>query len=390
MLTKWLQIYTQNEMVESKRLKTGLLAGIVGLISNLILFVIKLLAGWLSGSVSIMTDAVNSLSDTASSIMTLLGFQIASKPADKEHPYGHQRFEYISGLIMSIIIIFVGLQFLRTSIVRIFNPSDLEFGSIIFILLIVSILIKFIQFFFYRAAATFIYSNTLRVAAQDSLNDIYTTLIVIASSLVEIIFGWQIDGYTGALLAIFIVYSGIQIIRDSMNDLLGIRPSPKELAEIIHHFEQFDEMMIGYHDLLVHNYGPNKTYASIHIEVDESWDLKRAHAITDKLEKHFKNELGIDLVCHLDPIAVQNENHTGIYRKVKRILNSYQLNLKFHDFKVDDLPTHQKITFDLVLPEKITIDTQLLLTIIKRDIFKEIGPCEVDITLDYHNLLDSK
>lgn len=390
MLTKWLQIYTQNEIVESKRLKTGLLAGIVGLISNLILFIIKLLAGWLSGSVSIMTDAVNSLSDTASSIMTLLGFQIASKPADKEHPYGHQRFEYISGLIMSIIIIFVGLQFLRTSIVRIFNPSDLGFGSIIFILLIVSILIKFIQFFFYRAAATFIHSNTLRVAAQDSLNDIYTTLIVIASSLVEIIFGWQIDGYTGALLAIFIVYSGIQIIRDSMNDLLGIRPSPKELAEIIHHFEQFDEMMIGYHDLLVHNYGPNKTYASIHIEVDESWDLKRAHAITDKLEKHFKNELGIDLVCHLDPIAVQNENHTGIYRKVKRILNSYQLNLKFHDFKVDDLPTHQKITFDLVLPEKITIDTQLLLTIIKRDIFKEIGPCEVDITLDYHNLLDSK
>ncbi|AQS54100.1 Ferrous-iron efflux pump FieF [Jeotgalibaca dankookensis] len=390
MLTKWLQIYTQNEMVESKRLKTGLLAGVVGLISNLILFIIKLLAGWLSGSVSIMTDAVNSLSDTASSIMTLLGFQIASKPADKEHPYGHQRFEYISGLIMSIIIIFVGLQFLRTSIVRIFNPSDLGFGSIIFILLIVSILIKFIQFFFYRAAATFIHSNTLRVAAQDSLNDIYTTLIVIASSLVEIIFGWQIDGYTGALLAIFIVYSGIQIIRDSMNDLLGIRPSPKELAEIIHHFEQFDEMMIGYHDLLVHNYGPNKTYASIHIEVDESWDLKRAHAITDKLEKHFKNELGIDLVCHLDPIAVQNENHTGIYRKVKRILNSYQLNLKFHDFKVDDLPTHQKITFDLVLPEKITTDTQLLLTIIKRDIFKEIGPCEVDITLDYHNLLDSK
>lgn len=390
MLTKWLQIYTQNEMVESKRLKTGLLAGVVGLISNLILFIIKLLAGWLSGSVSIMTDAVNSLSDTASSVMTLLGFQIASKPADKEHPYGHQRFEYISGLIMSIIIIFVGLQFLRTSIVRIFNPSDLGFGSIIFILLIVSILIKFIQFFFYRAAATFIYSNTLRVAAQDSLNDIYTTLIVIASSLVEIIFGWQIDGYTGALLAIFIVYSGIQIIRDSMNDLLGIRPSPKELAEIIHHFEQFDEMMIGYHDLLVHNYGPNKTYASIHIEVDESWDLKRAHAITDKLEKHFKNELGIDLVCHLDPIAVQNENHTGIYRIVKRILNSYQLNLKFHDFKVDDLPTHQKITFDLVLPEKITTDTQLLLTIIKRDIFKEIGPCEVDITLDYHNLLDSK
>ena len=390
MLTKWLQIYTQNEMVESKRLKTGLLAGVVGLISNLILFIIKLLAGWLSGSVSIMTDAVNSLSDTASSVMTLLGFQIAAKPADKEHPYGHQRFEYISGLIMSIIIIFVGLQFLRTSIVRIFNPSDLGFGSIIFILLIVSILIKFIQFFFYRAAATFIHSNTLRVAAQDSLNDIYTTLIVIASSLVEIIFGWQIDGYTGALLAIFIVYSGIQIIRDSMNDLLGIRPSPKELAEIIHHFEQFDEMMIGYHDLLVHNYGPNKTYASIHIEVDESWDLKRAHAITDKLEKHFKNELGIDLVCHLDPIAVQNENHTGIYRIVKRILNSYQLNLKFHDFKVDDLPTHQKITFDLVLPEKITTDTQLLLTIIKRDIFKEIGPCEVDITLDYHNLLDSK
>lgn len=386
MFTKWLESYAEHHTIEKKRLRIGLLAGVIGLISNLLLFIVKLAAGWLSGSVSIMTDAINSLSDTASSILTLLGFKAASKPPDKEHPYGHERFEYISGLLVSTIIIFVGFQFLTTSVERIFNPTALASGPLIFVLLTVSIFAKIIQGLFYKSAATTIHSNTLRGAAQDSLNDVYTTIIVLLASLIEFFTGLTVDGYAGAILAIFIIYSGINMIRDSMDDLLGSRPNEKELSEIQAHFDQFDAIL-GYHDLLVHNYGPNKTYASIHIEVDDSWTLTEAHEVSDYIEKHFKDELGIDLICHLDPIAVQNEEHTRIYREVKAILKSYQLNLKFHDFRVEEGPENVKISFDIDVPEDITTSNEQLVKVIKQDISENVGEAEIEITVDRLSLL---
>ncbi|MGP6146031.1 cation diffusion facilitator family transporter [Jeotgalibaca sp. A122] len=386
MFTKWLESYAEHHTIEKKRLRIGLLAGVIGLISNLLLFIVKLAAGWLSGSVSIMTDAINSLSDTASSILTLLGFKAASKPPDKEHPYGHERFEYISGLLVSTIIIFVGFQFLTTSVERIFNSTALASGPLIFVLLTVSIFAKIIQGLFYKSAATTIHSNTLRGAAQDSLNDVYTTIIVLLASLIEFFTGLTVDGYAGAILAIFIIYSGINMIRDSMDDLLGSRPNEKELSEIQAHFDQFDAIL-GYHDLLVHNYGPNKTYASIHIEVDDSWTLTEAHEVSDYIEKHFKDELGIDLICHLDPIAVQNEEHTRIYREVKAILKSYQLNLKFHDFRVEEGPENVKISFDIDVPEDITTSNEQLVKVIKQDISENVGEAEIEITVDRLSLL---
>lgn len=386
MFEKWLASYAEHATDEKKRYKIGMFAGIVGLVSNLILFITKLIAGSLSGSVSILTDAINSLSDTASSILTIVGFKIAAKPADKEHPYGHQRFEYISGFLVSVIIIFVGFQFLITSIERILNPSKLAAGPLVFILLIISIIAKIIQGFFYRSAATTIHSTTLRSAAQDSFNDVYTTVIVLAASLLESFTGWTVDGYAGTLLAIFIIYSGINMIRDSMDDLLGTRPNEQELAEIQAHFEQF-EFILGYHDLLVHNYGPNKTFASIHIEVDDSWSLIQAHGVSDYIEKHFKDVLGIALICHLDPIAVQNEEHTRIYREVKAILKSYQLNLKFHDFRVDELENHLRISFDIVVPEETTASNEQLRAIIAHDILVKIGATEIEITVDRLSLL---
>lgn len=363
-----------------------MLAGIIGLISNLSLFIIKLTAGWLSGSVSIMTDAINSLSDTASSLLTLLGFWFASKPPDKEHPYGHERFEYISGFLVSIMIIFVGFQFLTTSVDRIFHPTELATSPLIFILLITSIIAKVIQGQFYKSAAATIHSTALRGAAQDSFNDVYTTLIVLVASVVETFMGWTVDGYAGAILAIFIIYSGVNMIRDAMDDLLGTRPNEKELAEIQSHFDQF-ESILGYHDLLVHNYGPNKTYASIHIEVDDSWSLTEAHVVIDYIEKHFTDVLGIDLVCHLDPIAVKNESHTQIYREIKTILKSYQLNLKFHDFRVEELISHLRISFDVDVPENTVASNKELRDRITQDVLAKLGPVEIDITIDRLSLL---
>ena len=365
---------------EERRQRVGVLSGRVGLVSNLFLFGIKLVAGLMSGSISIVTDAMNNLGDSASSVITLLGFRAASKPADKEHPFGHERSEYISGLIISIIIIYVGLQFLSTSINQIMHPTPLNTSTLVFVLLIVSIVIKVLQGQFYRKMAKEIQSNTLQNSAQDSINDVYITTMVLVSSLLETWTGWQIDGYAGALLSIFIIYSGIQAIRDSIDDLLGKRPSKVEIRQMKDLLEQYYNI-VGYHDLLVHSYGPNQTFATIHIEIDDSWNLTRAHHLIDCIEEDFKHKLGVELVCHLDPIAIQNEHDTAIYRQVKAILKDY--NLKFHDFKVE----HQTILFDVVLPDNPRLTEAALFMQIEQKIHEQIGNYEVKIIFDRLDLL---
>ena len=365
---------------EERRQRVGVLSGRVGLVSNLFLFGIKLVAGLMSGSISIVTDAMNNLGDSASSVITLLGFRAASKPADKEHPFGHERSEYISGLIISIIIIYVGLQFLSTSINQIMHPTPLNTSTLVFVLLIVSIVIKVLQGQFYRKMAKEIQSNTLQNSAQDSINDVYITTMVLVSSLLETWTGWQIDGYAGALLSIFIIYSGIQAIRDSIDDLLGKRPSKVEIRQMKDLLEQYDNI-VGYHDLLVHSYGPNQTFATIHIEIDDSWNLTRAHHLIDCIEEDFKHKLGVELVCHLDPIAIQNEHDTAIYRQVKAILKDF--NLKFHDFKVE----HQTILFDIVLPDNPQLTDDALFMQIEQKIHEQIGNYEVKIIFDRLDLL---
>ena len=365
---------------EERRQRVGVLSGRVGLVSNLFLFGIKLVAGLMSGSISIVTDAMNNLGDSASSVITLLGFRAASKPADKEHPFGHERSEYISGLIISIIIIYVGLQFLSTSTNQIMHPTPLNTSPLVFVLLIVSIVIKVLQGQFYRKMAKEIQSNTLQNSAQDSINDVYITTMVLVSSLLETWTGWQIDGYAGALLSIFIIYSGIQAIRDSIDDLLGKRPSKVEIRQMKDLLEQYDNI-VGYHDLLVHSYGPNQTFATIHIEIDDSWNLTRAHHLIDCIEEDFKHKLGVELVCHLDPIAIQNEHDTAIYRQVKAILKDF--NLKFHDFKVE----HQTILFDIVLPDNPQLTDDALFMQIEQKIHEQIGNYEVKIIFDRLDLL---
>ena len=380
MFNKFINQMTNANNKEERRQRVGILSGRVGLVSNLFLFVIKLIAGLMSGSISIVTDAMNNLGDSASSVITLFGFRAASKPADKEHPFGHERSEYISGLIISIIIIYVGLQFLSSSFNQIMHPTPLNTSALVFVLLIVSIVIKVLQGQFYRKMAKEIQSNTLQNSAQDSINDVYITTMVLVSSLVETWTGWQIDGYAGGLLSLFIIYSGIQAIRDSIDDLLGKRPSKVEIRQMKDLLDQYDNI-VGYHDLLVHSYGPNQTFATIHIEIDDSWNLTRAHHLIDCIEEDFKYKLGVELVCHLDPIAIQNEHDTAIYRQVKAILKDF--NLKFHDFKVE----HQTILFDIVLPDNPQLTDDVLFMQIERKIHEQIGNYEVKIIFDRLDLL---
>ena len=244
-----------------KRTAFGAFAGRIGLVSNLFLFVSKFMIGLLSGSVSIMADAINSLSDTISSVLTLVGFYIAGKPADKEHPYGHERFEYISGMLVSLVITFIGFEFLTTSVDRILHPESIKVTPILFAVLALSIGIKIWQGLFYKKVSAKIDSQALVASAKDSFNDVYTTLAVLVSAFIEGVTGLRIDGYIGFLIAAYIIYSGLQLIREFINELMGMRPSQTEIDEMKNVLSKM-ETIVGYHDLLIHNYGPSQTFAS--------------------------------------------------------------------------------------------------------------------------------
>lgn len=382
---EWIERRSKEKGKES-RAAFGTVAGQIGLLSNFLLFGMKLLIGLFSGSVSIIADAMNNLSDSASSVLTLIGFRIAAKPADKEHPYGHQRSEYITGMIISLIILFVGGQFLRTSIERILQPESLQTSPLMFIILVSSIGIKVVQGYFYQETARHIGSKTLLASAKDSFNDVYTTVAVLVSAAVEHLIGWQIDGYTGLLIAFYIIFSGIQMLSEFINDLLGKRPSEEELTKMIAYLDNH-QSIIGYHDLLIHSYGPEKTFATIHIEIDDSWSLTQAHVVINAIEKEFKAELGINLVCHLDPIDIHSEEQTNVYRLVKQLLKSYNLNLQFHDFRIEKKGTRPIIQFDVVVPEDIKLTNEQLLDKIEKDINKHIGLYEIDLIFDRNYLL---
>ena len=387
-MDKWISKYLkkQTSLGNKPRVVLGILSGKIGFFSNFLLFVIKIFAGLVAGSVSIIADAVNNLSDSISSVVTVFGFHVAAKPPDKEHPYGHERSEYITGLIISIVILFVGYEFLGVSIQRIIEPTAIQSSFLVTSLLVLSIIIKLIQRFFYQRVYQKIHSTAIRAASQDSLNDIYITLVVLFSSIIESITGWRIDGFSGLIIAFYILYSGIELIRESIDDLIGTRPSKEKIEQLI---EQLDEYpsIVGYHDLLMHNYGPNKTFATIHIEVDDRWSLNHAHQLVNDIQKKSKKKLGIELLCHLDPIAIQSKEETLVYQQIKSILKSLDLGLTFHDFRIVSSHDKETIQFDVVVPEGISLTNEELYDKIEKLVQKRIGVYPLEIVFDRIYLL---
>lgn len=372
---------------EALRPKLGAFAGRIGLLSNLVLFLAKFVIGLLSGSVSIMADAINNLSDTISSILTLVGFYISGKPADAEHPYGHERFEYISGMLVSILITFVGFQFLITSIERIRNPQSVTVTWLVLIILLVSIGIKIWQGLFYQKVAKKIDSDALVASAKDSLNDVFTTVTVLVSAMVEGLTGLKIDGYVGLAIAIYIIYSGYKMIMGFVNELMGMRPAEEEINQIKERLSAVDNI-IGYHDLLIHNYGPNKTFASVHIEIDDTWNLRKAHEKTDLIEREFKKELGIELVCHVDPVSIHDQEQNRIHLLLKEIINGIDDTLKMHDLQIEKEKNEAGIMhFDIVIPKGFGLDNQELTQKIQLAVTRKIGDYQVQITFDHVYLL---
>lgn len=340
------------------RQRYGRLAGIVGIVCNTALCIAKLFAGLFSNSISITADAINNLSDAGSSIITLIGFHIAGKPADKDHPFGHARVEYISGLIVSFLILLVGFDIGKSSFQKILHPEKTEFSVLILIILAVSILLKLWMALFNRTLSQKISSTALDATAADSRNDAIATSAVLAATLLSHFTPLMLDGYMGLAVAIFIFVSGLQLVRDTLNPLLGEAPQHDMLVVIQRKILSY-EGIIGTHDLVVHSYGPGQYFASVHAEMDAKGDMLTCHDIIDSIEREFLQD-GIHMVIHLDPLVTDDEITNELHRHTLEIVKDVNERLSIHDFRVVTGAQHRNLLFDVVKPMEIEMCNQEL------------------------------
>lgn len=339
----------QNVKDSRVREQYGKFAGVVGIVTNLLLSVIKALAGFLFHSVAILADAVNNLSDSASSIVTLVGFKLSAKPADKEHPYGHARIEYISGLIVSLVILLLGFQLVQSSVGKILQPEETEISLLAVAVLIVSMLIKLWQFFFYRKLGRRITSTTLEATAADSRNDVISTGAILIGMGITKLTGYNLDGWMGLVVAILVIIGGVKLIMETSDPLLGIAPS-KELVDGVYQKILSYEGVLGLHDLSVHNYGPGRCFASVHCEVPAEQDVMVSHDIIDNIERDFLQDMNIHLVIHMDPVVTDDERTNTLKQQVVRKLRTLSAEIDMHDFRVVWGNTHTNLIFDVCVP----------------------------------------
>ena len=327
----------------------GKMAGSVGIGCNALLFVIKLVAGLLSGSVSVMADAINNLSDASSSLVTLLGFKLAERPADDGHPYGHARIEYLSGLVVAAMILLIGWDLVKSSMEKIVHPEAVNFTWLTVAILLVSVFVKLWLSAFCRKLGKTIGSAALEATAADSRNDVISTLAVLAAGILSMAFGWKIDGYAGLAVAVFILYSGVGIIKDTIDPILGAAPDP-ELVQMIEKKVMSYDKILGIHDLIVHDYGPGRRFASVHVEMDCREDPLVCHDIIDDIERNFLKEHNIQLVIHYDPLVMDDDELSHMRILVEQEVRNIDQRLSIHDFRMVRGPGHTNLIFDLVLP----------------------------------------
>lgn len=327
----------------------GYLGGFTGIVCNVALSVSKIVIGLMVNSIAITADAVNNLSDAASSIITLVGFKITNKPADREHPFGHARIEYISAMVVSFMVILVGFEFLKSSFERIRNPQVMKFDMIAFSVLLLSIGVKLWLGRFYKNIGKRIGSKTMEASAVDSMSDVITTSVVAASLLTSRWITFPIDGYIGLLVSAFIMYSGINLTRDTLSPLLGEAPEPEFITDITEKTLSY-EGIIGVHDMIVHNYGPGRCVVSLHAEIPAKMDIMKAHDIIDMAEQEISEAMDIHMVIHMDPINTDDKLVQDTQRKVMEIITGLHEELTIHDFRVVGGEEHMNLIFDLVVP----------------------------------------
>ena len=334
------------------RARIGKMSGAVGIICNCLLAAGKLIVGHMTSSMSITADGLNNLSDGASSIVTLLGFKLAEKPADRKHPYGHARIEYIAGLTVAVMILFIGLELGKSSVQKFINPEPIEFSFTAVWVLCASILVKLFMMLFNLKMGRRINSNALLATAADSRNDVMTTSAVLAASIVEHLCDVRIDGVMGIAVSLFILYSGVKLAGETMSPLLGEGANP-ELQKQITDYINGCPMVLGCHDLMVHDYGPGRRYASIHVEIDKNEDPMACHARIDEMERECLKNYGTHLVIHYDPVVTDDPEVNSTKKLVNTIIKVRDSRLTIHDFRMVDDGESVKMSFDMILPEDL-------------------------------------
>lgn len=348
----------------------GKMAGIVGIISNSLLCIMKILIGWISGSIAIIADGVNNLADASSSVITLAGFKLASMPEDEKHPYGHARIEYLAGMAVSVMIILVGVELGKSSLDKILHPSPLEFSWTLVIVLLIAVAIKIWQARFNISAGKRIDSLALMATGADSRNDVISTCVVLAGILFGHFTGIQIDGYLGLLVALFILWSGISLVRETVSPLLGEAPD-SELVKQIAQIAKSHEGVLDIHDLTVHNYGLGKIFASIHIEVDAAVDVMLSHDLVDNIEHEIAEKLNIIVTAHLDPVDLTAPHRAEIMKIINKTIAPMEGVLNMHDLRMVSGPTHTNVIFDIVLDQNCRISEEEIKSEIEKAIHED-------------------
>ncbi len=333
----------------SVRAKYGFLASVMGVVCNAVLCVSKIVVGFFAGSISIMADGLNNLSDAAANITSLIGFKMAEKPADAEHPFGHARSEYVSGFVVALLILVIGVELFRSSVQKIINPTAVTFNVVLVGVLAFSILVKCWMSAFNKKIGELITSSTLKATAQDSLNDVYTTIAVLIGVLVGHFTGVKIDGYMGVLVAIFILYSGYSLVKETLSPIIGQAPDA-ELTEMIKREIETEPLILNIHDLIVHDYGPGHRFASVHVEINSEVDVLKAHAAIDELERLVLEKQGVHLVIHYDPVLLNDPYTQKAYDDVNAIVKSIDKTLSIHDLRTVQEKGKTKVLFDVEKP----------------------------------------
>ena len=362
----------ENKSNPKVRARCGSAVAIIGIIVNLFLAAFKLFAGILSGSISITADAVNNISDAGSQVVSLITFKISAKPADRDHPFGYARIEYVASMIVSFLILFVSISLFSESVQKILNPTETDYSILVMIILGVSVLGKLWLFFFGRSAGKKLNSDVIKASATDSLSDAGATLAVLVSAIIAKLSGFDIDGYMGIAVAVIIFIAGIKVLNETKNSILGSAPEP-EVVEGIHNIVKEYPQILGIHDMVVHNYGPGNTICSFHAEVDGKVDVYATHDCIDNVERRLYNDLGIRATIHMDPIVTDDEKVTALRISVAAAVKRIDERLTIHDFRYVEGITHSNLIFDVTVPFEIKESNDRIKELISNQI-AEIDP----------------
>lgn len=374
MITILSRIFFPKDLPEDKKRSAyGMLCGIVGIFLNLLLFAGKFMVGMICHSIAITADAFNNLSDAGSSIVTMVGFKLAGNKPDQEHPFGHGRVEYIAGFIVSVVILIMSVELIRDSVAKILHPSDTEFSKLALLILVISIFVKCYMAYYYGNIGKKFDSAALLAVRTDSLSDCVTTGVVIAAALAEYLWGLHVDGYCGVVVGVIIFCAGLSTARDTLNPIIGQPPEKEFVEKIGNIIIGFDDNIRGFHDLIVHDYGPGQRFISIHAEVPEDGSLLELHDIADRLEKKLSSELGCMAVIHLDPVVTSDDRVGELKKYINHITRRIDQDITVHDFRVSEEAGQTRLFFDVVVPYRLHLSDVQIKEQIQREVTELLG-----------------